>query len=172
METESLTVSVVMQRIAIANRWQAHQWRPIALQTGAIGLGRTPYCLQADQADSRWCFPGFEVRLFSDEAEGYFLNSSAPAPCWFIMSRVEEHDGIVDMLVPHGVTLSYNEAARLMDGGERVDTLPLQATIGERLSSFVRAYYRPQENRKRKKPSFEGGAGVALMARAEGQHGR
>jgi hypothetical protein len=108
------------------------------------------------------------VNLSSSEAEGYFLNISAPAPCWFIMWRMEEVDGI-ELAVPKSVTLSYNEAARLMDGGERVDTLPASAEVIERLTAFTHDYYHPEPKRKHKKPSFEGGEGVDKMARAEGE---
>ena len=169
MESEPLAIGVVMQRFAIVNRWQTHQWRPLEI-TEPVGLGipsaRLPSA-GADPDDLRWSFTGFEVRLYTDEAEGYFLNISAPVPCWFIMSRLENHDGI-ELLVPKRITLSYNEAARLMDGGERVDTLPLPAAMLVPMTDFVHAHYRPEVRRKRKKPSFEGGAGVDLMARAEG----
>ena len=36
------------------------------------------------------------------------------------------------------------------------------------MTVFVQRHYRPELKKKRKKPSFEGGAGVDLMARAEG----
>lgn len=168
-----------MQRFAIVNRWQSHQWRPLEIITdlamldGASGrlLTHGVEIGAADGADAaddmRWLYVGFDIRLFSDEAEGYFLNISSPAPCWFIMSRFEDNDG-VEQLVPKQITLSYNEAARLMDGGERVDTLPLPAAMLAPMTAFVQRHYRPKVKKKRKKPSFEGGAGVDLMARAEG----
>ena len=171
MESDFLAVGVVMQRFAIDNRWQSHQWRPLDIITDPATLhGASPRALDVgvpDEADRRWLHTGFEVRLFSDEAEGYFLNVSAPAPCWFVMSRFEEQDGI-ERLMPKLITLSYNEAARLMDGGERVDTLPLPAAMLDPMHAFIALHYRPEVKRKRKKPSFEGGAGVDLMARAEG----
>ncbi len=170
MESEPLAIGIVMQRFAIVNRWQAHQWRPLEIITDPVSLSEPSGCLQsgsADPDDLRWLFTGFDVRLYTDEAEGYFLNISAPVPCWFIMSRLEHHDG-VEVLVPKQITLSYNEAARLMDGGERVDTLPLPAAMLAPITGFVQTHYRPEVKRKRKKPSFEGGAGVDLMARAEG----
>lgn len=170
METEPLPVAVVMQRLAIASRWQLHQWSTLAVLYEHACPPMPPECLLADAGDTRWCFSGLEVRLHSDEAEGYFLNCSAASPCWFVMSRPETLAGEEGM-VPHRVTLSYNEAARLMDGGERVDTVLLPAPILERLQAFVDAYYRPEEKRRRKKPSFEGGAGVALMAREEAGNG-
>lgn len=182
METEPLAVDVVVHRFAIVNRWQSHQWRPLEIITDPARLGATPGCLQSGSAGSSRCvamdagpaaddlrcnYSGFEVRLFTDEAEGYFLNISSPHPCWFIMSRLEIHDDI-ELMVPKQITLSYNEAARLMDGGERVDTLPLPDAIIVPMTAFVATHYRPEVKRKRKKPSFEGGAGVDLMARAEG----
>lgn len=124
-------------------------------------------CLRNDEHDTRWLFSGFDIRLYRDEAEGYFLNIDSPAPCWFVMWRMEQV-GEAEVAVPKQITLSYNEAARLMDGGEQVDNLPASPFIIERLTAFVAEHYRPESKKKRRKPSFEGGAGVEQMARAEG----
>lgn len=174
METEAITVGVVMQRQMLHNRWQSLQWRPLEVISD-LGTQRSARCLRnasadgnagSDGEDMRWLFSGFDVKLFSDEAEGYFLNVSTALPCWFVMWRMEPVDG-VDIGVPKTVTLSYNEAARLMDGGEQVDTLPASPYIVEWLAAFVAEHYRPEPKRKRKKPSFEGGAAVEQMAKAE-----
>lgn len=167
METEAIQIGVVMRRRPLISRWQPFQWAPIEIVGDMTLPGSAPHCLHNDPSDMRWLFGGIEVKLFSDEGEGYFLNISAPAPCWFIMWRIEEHDGI-ELAVPKSVTLSYNEAARLMDGGERVDTLPASAAIIERLTAFTQEHYHREPKKKRKKPSFEGGAGVDKMARSEG----
>jgi hypothetical protein len=167
METEALKVAVIMQRTLLDNRWQPHQWKPAEVTGDPLLAEGAVRCLRTDPADTRWLFSGFDVRLFSDEAEGYFLNVTSPAPCWFVMWRMEEFDG-EEIAVPKQVTLSYNEAARMMDGGERVDTLPLASGVLERMQEFVQQHYRPEPKRKRRKPSFEGGAGVDEMARAEG----
>ena len=167
METEALKVAIVMQRTPLDNRWQPYQWQPVDVSAGALLPENPVRCLRDDRADTRWLFTGFDVRLFSDEAEGYFLNVGSPSPCWFVMWRMEAI-GDQEIAVPKQVTLSYNEAARMMDGGERVDTLPLAGDVLERLQAFVLEHYHPEPKRKRKKPSFEGGAGVERMARAEG----
>ena len=171
MKTQAIDVSVIMQRKTLNNRWQSHQWRPLeVLDTATLPPG-SARCLVNDASDGdeiRWLFPGFDIKLFSDEGEGYYLNISSATPCWFIMWRIEQIDA-QEVAVPKAVTLSYNEAARLMDGGEQVDTLPASATIIERLSRFTQEHYQPEIKRKRKKPSFEGGVGVDLMARAEGK---
>lgn len=158
-----------MQCKPLASRWQPLQWLPIEI-VGEVGPPNSaPHCLRNDPSDTRWLFTGIDVRLYSDEGEGYFLNISAPTPCWFIMWRMEELDG-VELAVPKSVTLSYNEAARLMDGGERVDTLPASSAIIERLSAFTQEHYHREPKTKRKKPSFEGGEGVDQMTRAEKDH--
>lgn len=170
METEALPVGVVMQRRLLANRWQSHHWRPLEILI-APQSNAAPMRLRADESDTRWLFSGFDIRLFTGEAEGYFLNITSPAPCWFIMSRMEDIDG-EEVSVPKAVTLSYNEAARLTDGGESIDTVPADAAIVERMREFVAEHYRPEQKKKRKKPSFEGGAAVQRMAEDEGkQHG-
>lgn len=165
MHTEAMPVGVVMQRRRLDNRWQSHQWRPLEI---VAGNPRPPgiHCLRDDDADGRWLHAGLEVALYSDEGEGYYLNVNAPQPCWFIMWRVEECDGM-ELAVPKAVTLSYNEAARLMDGGEQVDTLPLSAEMIALVAAFAAEHYRPEPKRKRRKPSFEGGAAVQQMANEE-----
>lgn len=169
MGTNVTEVGVVMQRTPLNNRWQPYQWRPVELVDNAMLPAGGTRCLRNDPADTRWLFPGFEISLFTDESEGYFLNISSPVPCWFIMWRMEELDG-EEIAVPKTVTLSYNEAARLMDGGERVETLPAAPDVVERMTAFVAEHYRPEPKKKRRKPSFEGGAGVAKMADAEGDN--
>ncbi len=166
METEAIRIGVIMQCKPLASRWQPFQWQPIEI-VSQVSEQSAPLCLRNDAADTRWLFNGIDVSLCSSEAEGYFLNISAPTPCWFVMWRIEDIDGL-ELAVPKSVTLSYNEAARLMDGGERVDTLPASAEIVERLTAFTHDYYHPEPKRKHKKPSFEGGEGVDKMARAEG----
>ena len=168
METEAIEVGVVMQRLPLNNRWQPYQWRPFEIVSQDVLPGGGARCLRDDPEDTRWVFGNFEIRLFADEAEGYFLNINGDYPCWFIMWRSEQIDG-VEVAMPKSITLSYNEAARLMDGGEQVDNLPLPIEMIERIAAFTSENYHPEPKRKRKKPSFEGGAGVDKMAKAEGK---
>lgn len=151
-----------MQRTPIHNRWQPFTWRPIELVSEPVALQGGMQCIRNDKADMRWMFTGFEIRLLTAESEGYFLNISSPAPCWFVMWRLEEIDG-QEIAVPKYVTLSYNEASRLMDGGERVDTLPASQDVIDWLKGFTGRHYQPEQKTKRRKPSFEGGEAVSRM---------
>lgn len=167
MYKEASKVGVIMQRVPLNNRWQPYQWRPLEVVSTNLLPEGGMRCLRQEDADTRWLFSSFDIKLFNSESEGYFLNISSPQPCWFIMWRMEESNGS-EIAVPKSVTLSYNEAARLMDGGEQIDTLPASNDIIELLRSFVDDHYRPEPKQKRKKPSFEGGEGVAKMANMEG----
>jgi hypothetical protein len=166
MQNESLIVGVVMQRRQLANRWQSHAWRPIDIVLDADPAPGMQQLLD-DESDARWLHRGYTVELFRDEAEGYHLNATSSAPCWFIMWRIEEIEG-AELAVPRLVTLSYNEAARLMDGGEQVDTLPLPAQAVASLAAYAAAHYRPEAKGKRRRPSFEGGAAVQRIADEQG----
>jgi hypothetical protein len=165
------TVSIVMQRVTLQNRWQSFQWKLLEilpeLPNGADALAAVIPDFKEDDTDVRCVFPGFSVELFVDEAPGYFLNLSADTPCWFVMWRLDDIEGR-ETAIPKALTLSYNEAARWMDAGEQVDTLELSGEIAGWLASYTQKYFQPEIKRKRKHPSFEGGAGVDKMARAEG----
>jgi hypothetical protein len=52
--------------------------------------------------------------------------------------------------------LSYNEAARLLDGGEQVDQITLDPLILESLQQFVAENYRPQVKKRHRPESFKG----------------
>jgi hypothetical protein len=143
-------VAVVIERIPLANRWASEKW-----QVGAVERDDSPLevavKLSDDASGTRWRFTGFRVELHASESEGYFLNITAPEPKIFVMWRMLDADGIAaDGLAakPELVTVSYNEAARLMDGGERVDALPLMPEVLEWMQPFVAANYKPEPKRK------------------------
>jgi hypothetical protein len=46
------------------------------------------------------------------------------------------------------VTVSYNEAARMLDGGEHVDAVPLPAAIRAWMEPFVAEHYKPEPKQK------------------------
>jgi hypothetical protein len=49
------------------------------------------------------------------------------------------------------VTVSYNEAARFMDGGEQVDSVRMIPEIARWVQPFVAANYKPEPRRKVKR---------------------
>ena len=122
-----------------------------------------------DPEGESWLFTGFDLNLFPDEAEGYYLNVSATTPCWFVMWRLEDDiaryidaqslemaKAEPNIAVPHRICVSYNEAARLLDGGESVDTIPMSEDHASWLQEYVNENYRPEPKKRHKPASFKG----------------
>jgi Protein of unknown function (DUF3305) len=139
-------VSVIIECTPLANRWQSERWEPVAVET-ALGDLLPAAPTPTDAAGTRWRFDGHAIELHRSEAEGYFLNTTSPEPKVFVMWRPCE-GGARPPIRPEVVTVSYNEAARLMDGGERVEGVPMHAEILAWMAPFVAEHYKPEPRRK------------------------
>ena len=87
------------------------------------------------------------MELHPTEAEGYYLNLTAPQPRAFVMWRMYD-DGRSPPAQPVIVTLSYNEAARMMDGGEQVDSVALPLPLQAMLAPYIEEHYKPEPKKK------------------------
>ena len=147
-----IRVAVVIDRQHQPSRWE--DWRftlaDVALDDGQYG--DTPRLLRDDGKAAQFLFPGLPVELRRDEGEGYFLNLTSGAPVWFVMWRIDEEDP--SRAWPERVTLSYNEAGRLLDAQERVDNRPLPAEVRDWLQGYTDAHYRPEPKKRRRPVSF------------------
>lgn len=148
MQVPEIPLAVVMQKRAINNRWQSEVWEPFGVVLNYAGAGE-PSLLVEENGNAQWLHPGFAVKLHHDETEGYYLNVSSNEPRVFVMWRIEN-----DFAVPKFVTLSYNEAGRLMDGGEQVDTVAMPAELLAWVGAFVEANYRPEVKKRSRPQSF------------------
>jgi len=144
---------VVLQREEVDSRWETHRWSLIAVIPDTGGEPRT---IEVDRGLRHRMHPGFELTLYQDEAEGYYLNASTDASSVFVSLRTDEATGDV---YPFQATLSYNEAARWMDGGERVDRALAWPELAQWLGEWVEASYRPEPKRRQRPKSFEGKEG-------------
>src|SRR4030095_261105 len=120
--------------------WQPWRWTLDAVVPDAPGFGTAARLLHGGAEEQRWLHPGFQVRLFTDEAEGYDLNLASPAPCWFVLWRMGEGAPIAPEPIarPMIVTLSYNEAGRWLDAQENVEQVPAPPEVVAWLGAFVR----------------------------------
>jgi hypothetical protein len=148
MEKPRFPLAVVMQRQTSANRWQSEVWEPMSVIAGHEGGGE-PRLLVEGEGMQQWLHPGFVLALHRDEAEGYYLNVSAPNPRVFVFWRMEEGEG--GRGVPLEVTVSFNEAGRWLDGGHLVDGVAMPPEVFAWTGGYVEQNYRP-EPRKRIKP--------------------
>jgi hypothetical protein len=152
-EHPSERVSVVVERLQVQSRWETHRWGLAAVLPDVGGEART-VVRTADLLQR--LHPGLPVTLYPEEAEGYFLNVSSDEPSVFVSLRIDEASGDV---YPFQATLSYNEAARWMDGGERVERAPAWAELTVWMGEWVEANYRPEPRKRQRPKSFVGKEG-------------
>ena len=155
-------VDVLMERVPLVNRWVSEQWRPAAVIPVLEGPGAlAPAERTADGPEgTTWRFPGRDIELHASEAEGYYLNITSDTPLVFVMWRPAE-DSTEPAVRPEYVTVSYNQAGRFMDGGEKVDPVPMPDVILQWMRPFVAEYYKPEPRRKVKRNDpFKDGAFV------------
>lgn len=152
-----MEVAVIMRRERLANRWQPWRWTLEDVVPHEPSFGTAPRLLVQDAAGERWLHPGFTVELFRDDAEGYYLNITTPAPCWFVMWRMEEEPGLAAEPIPRPVvvTLSYHDAGRWLDAQERVDQVAAADEVVDWLRGFVDATYQPEPKRRKRPDSFK-----------------
>lgn len=152
-DTPGIRVAVQLMRHAKPNAWEdwRHSIADVALDAGQFGSRER--LLRDDGRTAQTLFPGLEVSLHRDEAEGYFLNLASGQPVWFVVWRIDEEDP--SRAWPEDVTVSYNEAARRMDAQERVDNVPLPPEVVAWVQSYVDEHYRPEPKKRRRPASFQ-----------------
>ena len=157
MDRPTVRLAIVMERVSTDNRWQSYRWQPI----GALGdtevSGSAPQTIVRHDDLLQRVYPGMELTLFKDEAEGYYLNITSPEPRLFVMWRVNEDKlETEEEAEPFMLTVSYNEAARWMDAQEKVDGIPLPQPLLPWVAEFVEQHYKPEGKKQRVRPkSFE-----------------
>lgn len=127
-----------------ASRWVTHQWAITSVRDASADLDEAPDTVVDTDA---LAVAGLNVELHKSEGEGYWLNLNSPAPCVFVMWRQE--DG--EMPVPWLATVSYNEAGRMLDAGEKVENLPMSEPMRAWLKEFTDANYVPEVRKKVKR---------------------
>lgn len=148
IERASKRVAVIMQRRALQSRWQSETWELLGVLHDYEGDGAARVIVE-ESATTQWLYPGLEIELRRDEADGYYLNVTSGEPSVFVLWRMEEARA-----VPQFVTVSYAEAARWMDAGESVDRVPMPQALVGWVGGYVERNYRPEPKKKRRPQSF------------------
>lgn len=155
----SLDVAVVMRKERITgpmSRWQEWRWVLDDVVANETAFGPTARLLYKDDTQERWLHPGYTVRLFKDDAEGYVLNATTTAPCWFVLWRMHDaEDGSEPQARPEIVTLSYHDAGRWLDAQETVEQVPAPASVVQWMNAFIAEHYVPEPKRRKRPASFQ-----------------
>lgn len=152
-----VSVAVVMRRERIANAWQPWRWVLADIVPNEAAFGEQPRLLFKDERDERWLHPAFRVELFTDDAEGYYLNVTTPLPCFWVVWRMEEEATLADepVAVPQIVTLSYHDAGRWLDAQETVEQVPAPPQVVQWLQHFVEQHHVLEPKRRQRPQSFK-----------------
>jgi hypothetical protein len=148
----TIRVAVVVERESQPNQWESWRHRIADVVVDEGQFGSEARLLRDDGRFARFLYPGYQVTLYPDEGEGYYLNLTSGAPVWFVMWRLDEADAA--QARPELVTLSYNEAGRLLDAQERVDNVPLPNVLRDWLQAYTDATYRPEPKQRKRPASF------------------
>jgi len=155
-----LDVAVLMRRERVrgpAARWQEWRWVFDSVLPDEPDAGTEPRLVhESEEGEQRWLHPGFVVELFTDDAEGYYLNTSTESPCWFVLWRMEESPTVASEPIarPVIVTLSYHDAGRWLDAQEMVEQVPAQPEVVQWLREFVDSHYKAEPKRRQRPQSF------------------
>jgi hypothetical protein len=147
-------VAITLERETVESRWESHRWNLLGAVPDVGGDART---IHEDERRLHRLYPGFSVSLYPEEAEGYYLNVSSEAPSIFVALRQDEASGDVH---PFQVTLNYTEAARWMDGGERVERTRAWPELIAWMGQWVEDNYRPEPKKRVRPNSFKGKEGA------------
>lgn len=152
----SIEVAVIMRHERIANRWQSSRWVLDDVVPQEAAFGKEARILHRSDSEVRWLHPGFSVELFRDDAEGYYLNVTTPAPCWFVLWRMDEAGiaGAEPIARPAAVSLSYHDAGRWLDAQETVEQVPAPPPVVEWLRAFAQEHLVVEPKRRQRPQSF------------------
>ena len=164
----ALNVSVIMRRepiVGAMSRWQSHRWvlENVVLEGEAStpAVEKSATLLIKNDSIERWKHAGYRAELYTDDAEGYYLNVTTDAPCWFVLWRMEENgeDGAIitdaSIAVPEMVSLSYHDAGRWLDAQETVEQVPLPPEVVAWLQAFVDDHHVIEAKRRKRPESFK-----------------
>lgn len=154
-----IEVAVVMRRertCGPSSHWQPWRWALAEVVAQDAGFGSVPRLLYKDDNEERWLHPGYRVELFKDDAQGYYLNCTTEAPCWFVLWRMEEEAGLADEPIarPEMVSLSYHDAGRWLDAQETVEQVPMPPEVLAWLQAFVAEHHVMEAKRRKRPESF------------------
>ena len=157
-----IRVAVLMRREAVQGpmaRWQPWRWTLAEVVPQEPGFGSAPRCLrEGGEGDvgALWLYPDWTVELFTDDAEGYWLNATSPTPVYFVLWRLSEpEDGSEPVAQPQAVSLSYHDAGRWLDAQETVETAAAEPGVSQWLLEFAEQHFVPEPKKRQRPQSFQ-----------------
>jgi hypothetical protein len=136
-------IAVIMERVRLANRWATERWEAKGVVRDLAPPGSGERVIVSGERITQILFPGFVLKLYPDEAEGYLYNVSSPEPKVFVMWRMRD-----EIARPELLSVSYHEGARWMEAEEAVGGVALPPDLMPWIADFAAAHYKPEPRKK------------------------
>lgn len=167
-------VAVVMAREEVTvGQWRVPRWRVEGVvagsPSGAEGAGRGRL-IHTGKELQQYLWSGFDICLYRDSSESYWLNLVGQQPSLFVVCREDQADGTC---VPLLVTANYDEAGAYMEADGTVMAAPIPPEVYRWLEAYVMENFRPAEGKSRKRQAwFDNEAEPRLPPRGGRQRSR
>ncbi|MDH3282188.1 MAG: DUF3305 domain-containing protein [Gammaproteobacteria bacterium] len=150
-------ISVIMEcRRVSRGDWSWPEWRVHGVTTARSAASDSAAGLETTRIDSekdveRYLSTGLVMRFYRDAAEIYWHNLQGRQPSMFVVCRPRDAEETGSVLAPFLVTVDQSEAEAYIEGDDTVFAVPIPQDVYGRLERFVMDYYRPSQQRKRKR---------------------
>ncbi len=151
-------VSVIVERREIKrDRWSFPSWEATGVVAGErLGSVAAKTPIHSDAQRQHFLWSGLTLEFFRDETESYWHNLQGSRPSLFVICR-EEHEDDDDSLEPYLVTADPHEADAYLETEGTVFAVPIPPDLYQWLERYVMTYYRPGEQKKRKRKRWQEG---------------
>jgi hypothetical protein len=136
-------IAVIMERVRHSNRWATERWEAKGVVRDVSPPGSGERVIVSDERITQILFPGFVLKLYPDEAEGYLYNVTSPEPKVFVMWRMRD-----EIARPELLSVSYHEGVRWMDTEENVGGVALPPDLMPWIAEFAALHYKPEPKKK------------------------
>src|SRR5262245_30907871 len=136
-------IAVIMERTQLADRWSTEKWEVKGVVRDNRPAGAASEVIFRDERSTQFLFPGFELKLRRDEAEGYYLNITSPLPKVFVLWR---KDG--EIASPRLVKVRCHDGAGWGGGGWTGDGAAPPVDLLSWIGAYVERHYQPEPKKK------------------------
>jgi len=157
VEETRFPVSVLMAHEQITmGQWSVPRWRVVGVVAGEPDAGdqsEEGRLVHDEDGKQEYLWSGFEIRLYRDATESYWLNLVGQQPSLFVVCREDQTDGRCDPIV---VTANYDEAGAYMEADATVMSAPMPPEVYRWLEHYVVEHFQPAEGKsRRREPWFD-----------------
>jgi hypothetical protein len=139
-------ISAVLIKRPSPNQWTTASW---SLLGTVPGLSDSQINQALEQGGELHIIADLTLHLYVKHCDAYYINLTSQQPKVYFACQ-----DLDDEIKPILMTVDFDEAAALMETGERVLEAPLSESLCLWLEKFVLAYYQPEKLKKRRRTQW------------------